>query len=410
MDRGMDSKKRQEQSNNKEAPQSNGTFITVIIVLLVIIIGAVVYFLQPSDDSDTDTNVSIEDFFPTHTAVTNSSEQVRLITVAKTCTDETKETTYGGARIEVPENALDTGVEITSIVFRGDIGCTVDFEPKGLMLKNPAILTMAYTDDGLEKIGFVNDLVHDEKDFIIAFWDEEGNQFIGLESNHDTINNQVTASIMKLYAGGFVIMKRDKLDKTNDSSDITSSNTNNSSEVEQDTTSRIYYPNSQNVESGTNTNTDTTGIVIVDTDGDKLDDRVEKWFGLSSDEIDSDGDRHEDYDEIVSCYNPIGIGAMTSVTYQNFCEAVMSDVSNFEIDIEAACEEWQPVALKVIDGTIVQSSTVNLTQDFIDHCARTQKSPDASSEDETVCDFMFDVSTSICSPERIMSFIQLESS
>lgn len=408
----MDSKKQQEQSNNEETPRSNSTFITVIVVLLVIIIGAVAYFLQPSDDGGTDTNVSIEDFFPTNTAVTNSSEPVRLITIAKTCTDETKETTYGGARIEVPENALDAGVEITSIVFRGDIGCTVDFEPKGLMLKSPAILTMAYTDDGLEKIGFVNDLVHQEKDFIIAFWDEGSNQFIGLESNHDTVNNQVTASIMKLYAGGFVIIKRDKLNGTSDSEDagVTNSNTNSSSEAGQDAPSYIYYPNSQNVESDTNTNTDTTKVTIVDADGDKLDDRVEGWFGLSSDEVDSDGDGHEDYDEIVSCYNPIGIGAMTSITYQRFCEAIMLDVSSFDIDIEKACEEWQPMALKVIDGTIVQSSTVNLSKDFIDHCARTQKSPEASTDDETVCDFMFDVITSICDPESIMSFIQLESS
>ncbi|MFA5135388.1 MAG: hypothetical protein WC505_06420 [Patescibacteria group bacterium] len=393
-------------------PRSNTLFIMVIAILLIVIIGAAAYLVWGVEVTDENQNAAVGDIFSGGTAGTNAGS-TRVITIAKTCTDEENVTTYGGARIDVPEDAIDPGVEITIAVYRGDIGCTVDFEPKGLQLKKPAMLMMAYTSNGLEKVGIINGARHEEKNFVIAFWDEDLSRFVGLDSTYDITSRQVIAEVTELYAGGFVIMSSDELspEQEPESSDTPANVNASDAESSDSADAHIYHPLAGKNSGTTNTNTavnvNAGGIpaAAVDKDDDKLDDRVETWFGLDASTSDTDDDGHSDYDEIVACYDPHGSSVMTGEIFLDFCEKLIAESVSSTVDAVSLCREWKRGSELVIDGVLNEKEQVDLHEEYTGHCSRTEELMGRTGETSLICDFMLDVTMSICDPERQADFL-----
>lgn len=78
-----------------------------------------------------------------------------------------------------------------------------------------------------------------------------------------------------------------------------------------------------------NTNTNTAANINLDltlnlgdskdTDNDKVPNNIEFWYGIRSNESDTDGDGYDDYTEIAGCYNPRGSGRIDFYHYIGYC-------------------------------------------------------------------------------------------
>lgn len=96
-----------------------------------------------------------------------------------------------------------------------------------------------------------------------------------------------------------------------------------------------------------------------DQDGDGLTNGDELLYGTDATMADSDSDGYNDWDEVWSCYNPLGQGKMTGTQFVNFCInwiASSSLISNDEYkNREKLCNSWQPIAEDYLDGNITDT-------------------------------------------------------
>ncbi len=165
----------------------------------------------------------------------------------------------------------------------------------------------------------------------------------------------------------------------------------------------INYSPDNNTNAQSNANASFTST-LVDADQDKLDDRVEAWFGLSTSSSDTDGDGYGDYSEIDNCYNPKGAGRMTAEIYQAYCQNLFSYIADQGIDTQKLCAEWTAAAQKAIDNQ-GSADQIAFTEEFNRHCSNTLSLVNDTSNNSNFCLITLNAAAAICDPESLRQLI-----
>jgi len=136
----------------------------------------------------------------------------------------------------------------------------------------------------------------------------------------------------------------------------------------------VYLKNKDEVDQDNNTNIVQEYSFGNDADQDGLSDRVETWFGTDINDLDTDDDGYTDYNEIDSCFNPVGTGYMTTTIYKRFCEKDLAheyeDLS--ESEIKLLCNEWSDFAQLVIDSRMSDKGDVDVPPSLARVCEKTK--------------------------------------
>ena len=152
-------------------------------------------------------------------------------------------------------------------------------------------------------------------------------------------------------------------DNTNDNTNLIVSTTNANQNTDQNSNSKLNINVSEE-----SLNKDYIPFDKTDTDNDSLYDAIEMLYGTDINEIDSDGDGIDDYDEVISCNNPNGTGQMTLEYYKNYCDNFLQYLNSLNVysisstNRQIICDKLAPtVTIFDIDSNHVIDAQTDLS-------------------------------------------------